>query len=564
MTPETPIVTRFAPSPTGQLHIGGARTALFCWAFARKTGGRFLLRIEDTDRARSSESAERGIYECLAWLGIDWDDGPEFNMGDRTVGGDARAVAPFRQSERLQIYNDLVEQLVAEGKAYHAFDTPEDLDAKRKAAEANKQDYRYDRAALQLTLDERQRRAATDTHVVRLKVDETQSITVRDAVLGDVTVEAGQLDDFIIRKADGYPTYHFAVVVDDHRMGVTHVLRGQEHLNNTPKHVALMQALGYPEPVFAHMPLIFNERGAKMSKRERDQAARDFCKQQGIDSPPDGVAIDGDEFAGWLKDKKRQLETESLEALAGSIGVHLPEVTVEQFRAAGYLPEAINNFIALLGFTPSKHDDGTEREKFDLDFLASDFELERIGKSNARFDRQKLLAFNTDLITTMDAGAFVAQFRDWCARYRAGIPESLGSERFELLARAIQPQCKTFEDAADRCAFALMETESIAYDEKAVKKWLRKGEPSGLDVLRDVRETLVAADPFEVDPVRTAIDTFVETREIGMGKVAQPLRVALTGTAVSPSIAETLVVVGKDDVLARIDRCITTHQEQTQ
>ncbi|MFG0275564.1 MAG: glutamate--tRNA ligase, partial [Phycisphaerales bacterium] len=262
---DRPVVTRFAPSPTGRLHIGGARTALFNWALARGAGGTFLLRIEDTDQARSSDASTRQILESLSWLGIDWDEGPEFDADGRRLGGDARAVGPFHQSERLHLYRGACERLLESGRAYHAFETPEELDAKRKEAMAQKRQYRYDRAALEIPEAERVRRAASgESHVIRFRMPD-EPVVVRDAIRGEVTLQPEDLEDFVIVKADGFPTYHFAVVIDDAGMGVTHVVRGQEHLSNTPKHVALQAALGYSTPTYAHLPLIFNQDGSKMS-----------------------------------------------------------------------------------------------------------------------------------------------------------------------------------------------------------------------------------------------------------------------------------------------------------
>ncbi|MFN9993558.1 MAG: glutamate--tRNA ligase, partial [Phycisphaerales bacterium] len=279
-----PVVTRFAPSPTGHLHVGGARTALFCWAYARRHGGHFILRIEDTDQARSSDESARGIMEDLAWLGIDWDEGPEFTHEGRTIGGDPRKVAPFFQARRVELYNAHMMRLIECGRAYPAFESSEELEVKRKAAVAAKQTYRYDRASWHAfpTPQERLARmkdadAKGEPYVIRFFAP-AEEVVVHDEVLGDVKYAAGEMDDFVIRKADGFPTYHFAVVVDDETMGVTHVLRAQEHLNNTPRHVALQKALGFRTPTYAHMPLICNMDASKMSKRDKAKTARKTLK----------------------------------------------------------------------------------------------------------------------------------------------------------------------------------------------------------------------------------------------------------------------------------------------
>jgi glutamyl-tRNA synthetase len=553
-------VTRFAPSPTGLLHIGGARTALFCWAFARKTVGRFLIRIEDTDTARSSDASERAILEALAWLGINWDDGPPPPGGYAGFGGDDRNVAPFHQSQRAEIYDKYFNQLLDAQLAYPAFDSPEELDAMRAEAQAAKQTFRYTMPDGYDLAGARKRAEAGEKHVLRLRTPE-EPITVTDEVLGEINFTTDHYDDFVIRKADGMPTYHFAVVVDDALMGVTHVLRGQEHLNNTPKHIALQHALGFDTPVYAHMPLIFNAKGAKMSKREQDQAVRAHCKDGAITAPPKG-SIENAVFEKWIGDKKAQLETDQLQSLAIAFSLELPEVSVDDFRAAGYLPEVITNFISLLGWTPSKHDDGSDREKFDMDFLAEDFELSRIGKSNARFDRDKLMSFNQDAIGALEPQTFITRYHEWSEQYAPDLLAHLG-DRFEPFARMVHPRAKTFAHASEPGAFVFIETDSIEYNEKNVKKFLLKGEPSGLDTLASGRAMLGALEDFSPEPIEAAIKSFCETNEIGMGKLAQPLRIAMTGSAVSPGLGDTLSILGKQTVLGRIDRCLSHHSAET-
>jgi glutamyl-tRNA synthetase len=554
----TQVITRFAPSPTGWLHVGGARTALFCYAYAKRQGGSFLLRIEDTDQARSSDEFTRGILVDMAWLGIAWDEGPSFtDAHGRTFGGDPRAVAPFEQSKRLDIYNKEIERLIAEGKAYAAFDTPEELDAKRKAAVARKEAYRYDRAALQIPKEERDARVkAGEPHVVRFMCPDTEVLVV-DEVLGEVRVQAGEVDDFVIRKADGFPTYHLSVVVDDETMGVTHILRGQEHLYNTPKHVALQKALGYATPKYAHMPLIFNMEGAKMSKRERDQAARKACKEANLATSPT-PALDDASFTEWLNDKTKQLSPDQLEPLASALGLQLPEVTVNDFRRAGYLPEVINNFVSLLGWSPPA-EAGENIEKFDIDFLVKWFDLGRIGKTNARFDRKKLLSFNTDAITAMSDDVFARRWGDWCKDHAPEIVNEITGDTFVTLASAVRPRSKTFVDAAEQSRFALRGGDAVVYDAKAVEKNLTKNEGEGLGVLRALRDEVASIEPFTPDAINGALHAFAEQRTLGMGKVAQPLRVALTGNTVSPPIGETLAVLGKQRTLARIDACLAAH-----
>ncbi|MEZ6241983.1 MAG: glutamate--tRNA ligase [Phycisphaerales bacterium] len=592
--PTDPVITRFAPSPTGHLHVGGARTALFCWAYARKHAGTFILRIEDTDQARSSESATRGILEDLAWLGIDWDEGPVFqaiteggascppahagaevgssisNAGgleappsERHLGGDPRHVGPFYQAERLTIYNEHIERLIEQDKAYPAFDTPQELEARRAAAAARKETFRYvrapdyDRAASFA-------RARTEPHVVRFRMP-AEPIVVHDQVLGEIRFEPEHVDDFVIRKVDGFPTYHLAVVVDDELMGVTHVLRGQEHLNNTPRHVALQKAFAFRTPVYAHLPLIFNPDKSKMSKRDKDRAARAHFLAE-LERDRDRVlriaasVVDCERFEAWLGDKKSQLETKDLVELQRLFTLGLPEVDVDDFRRAGYLPEVLDNFLALLGWNPGmKTEDGKDLERFDTAFLAKEFDLARLGKSPSSFDRAKLLAFNADTIQAMTDDQFASRWRTWAERDDPELLETLNGERFAWAASAARPRCKTFRDARDVLAYAFTDDEAIAYDEKAVAKNLTKageGEATGLELLAQVAGVLAALDEFEPGAIDAAIEDFATSKGVKIGRVAQPIRVAITGAAVSPPLGLTLAILGKARTLARLERCV--------
>ncbi len=552
------IVTRFAPSPTGHLHIGGARTALFCWAFARRCGekGRFLLRIEDTDQARSSQASARGILDDLAWLGIDWDEGPPLEYHDRKLGGDPRGVGPFHQAQRLGRYNKVLDDMLERGLAYADFTTPARMAELRKAAEAAKQTFRFrlpDAETLPLP-EQRARMKAGEAHVIRLRAP-LEEIRIIDEVLGEVKFAPGEVDDFVLRKADGFPTYHFGVVVDDEQMGVTHVLRGQEHLMNTPRHAALQRVLGYRIPVYAHMPLIFNDAGQKMSKRERDQTAREAVKKAGLASSPTPM-IDAAAFTAWLADNKRQLETAQLEALASALRLTLPEVSVDDFRRAGYLPEVICNFIALLGWNPGlKNPDGTDLERFDRPFLAANFDLSRIGKTNSRFDRRKLAAFNQDTLAAMSDAEFGKRWGAWRKDHAPEISARVPAERQKYLDAAVRPRCKTLREAVEVAAFALMDDDAIVYDDAAVKKHLLKGEPNGLSLLGDIVTALESIESFEPEAIDAAIARFAEGHSRSMGQIAQPIRVALTGAAVSPPLGLTMASLGRESVMRRIERC---------
>jgi glutamyl/glutaminyl-tRNA synthetase len=555
-TPSNPIITRFAPSPTGHLHIGGARTALLCWAFAKKHDGRFLLRIEDTDQQRSSESSTKGILEDLAWLWITWDDGPTLDYQGSTFGGDSRGVGPYYQAQRIDLYNDAINKLIDEDKAYPAFETPEELEAKRKEAIAAKQGYKYDRAALDIPREHRMERlAAGEPHVVRFKMPD-EPITVVDEILGDVTIKPDEFDDFIIRKRDGFPTYHLAVTVDDAMMEVTHVLRGQEHLINTPRHVALQSALGYPHPVYGHMPLIFNPDGSKMSKRDKDKAAKKASKDAGLSSSPIEGLSDAD-FAEWLKNKTRQLESSTLMQLAEHLQINLPEIDVEDFRRAGYLPSALNNYLALLGWNPkTKNEDGTDLERFDMDYLASHFSMAGMSKGQSKFDRVKLLSFNGDSIAALSDEDFAKHWHQWASTYDKPLADRFSESDMVALAPAVKTRCKTLADGKGVIGFAFVDDNAIEFDGKAVHKALIKGDHKGLELLKAFRDELSTFDDFSAASIEAKVSSFAESKEVGMGKIAQPIRVAVTGTGVSPSLGQTLEIIGKDSVLARIDRCI--------
>lgn len=578
------IVTRFAPSPTGHLHIGGARTALFCWAFARRNNGHFLLRIEDTDQARSSDESARGIMEDMAWLGITWDEGPTMSGpsgGDGNgVGGDPRNVGPFFQARRVKVYDDYMMNLVQRGKAYPAFEKSEELEAKRKAAVAAKQTYRYDRAALREMpeIKDRLARMATgEPHVIRLFA-EHEEVVVHDDVLGDVKYAAGEMDDFVIRKADGFPTYHFAVVIDDELMGITHVMRAQEHLNNTPRHVALQRALvrldtGAPfrTPVYGHMPLICNMDGSKMSKRDKSKAARKALKDAmqkdaalTVAALAQQLSLSSDLISDFIAAENDSLEVAS--AVAARFNIALPEIEVADFRENGYLPHAITNFIALLGWNPGlKAADGKDVEKFDLPFIAQHFSLDRIGKTNARFDRAKLLSFNADAIGALTDEQFAATWRRWCAEYEPAIVKRVpDGDRWLELARAIKPRAKTLRDGVKSCAFLARADDAIDFDKAAVDKNLVANDRAGVKLLVEFKQRLAALDAFHATELHAMIESFardkgfVNEKGVNVGPVAQPVRVAIAGVPVTPPLGETLAVLGRDAAIKRITTCIAT------
>src|SRR5882762_5316709 len=539
------VVTRFAPSPTGYLHVGGARTALFNWLLARHLGGRYLLRIEDTDLARSTEEAVNQLVDDLRWLGLHWDNSEL-----------------VYQSKRLPVYNAIIDKLIAQGRAYKAWETQEELDAIRKKAEQSKRQYRYVRSKL---TDEqiRKYKAEGRPHVVRFAMP-VKEYRFDDAVLGlNQGVGPMQVQDFVIRKSDGMPTYHFAVVVDDEEMGVTHVLRGQEHLLNTVNHIALQEALGYRRPIYAHLPIIMNMEGEKLGKRDRDkkirQRAHEWIKNTRTDA--DGFAaaagLGQQEAAVWLKDSTKQLAPSDQMKVMGVIGLReadLPEILVHDFRAKGYLPEALLNFLALLGWSP-----GGDRERMSMEEMVSLFSIEGIGKSNAKFDRAKLLAFNTEAAAGATPGRLMEAFK----QYLDSNPDSpLNGKDDGTLERILTMKkgFRTFREADEASRFLFLPDEQIEFDPQAVEKVLRKGGGAGLNALRDIRTVLENVQPWRAHEIEEAVKRYCDEKQLGLGNVAQPIRVAISGTTISPPIFQSLEFLGKERTMRRIDRCLESNK----
>ncbi len=547
--PPAPIVTRFAPSPTGNLHIGGARTALFAWAFARKHGGQLILRIEDTDLARSTPESTKGILRDLKWLGLDWDQGPNPEADDpydlESQKGDH---GPYFQSQRHEqgIYDKLIQKLLDLGLAY------EDEDA------------------------------------VRFRMD--KDIAFNDVVYGPIEVKAADLEDFIIRKGDKggrLPTFHFAVTVDDALMEVTHVIRGQEHLTNTSKHAALCDALGFNRPQWVHLPSIMNADGSKMSKRDKVKAARKAAQRIALDydgsieravlalwgawqsasaihldmyGEPNPIEHEETEFISayqrFLIDKEdNAISLADLDILATVLPViKPPEIEVDDFRHYGYLPNITLSYIALLGWNP-----GDDIERFDLNFLIDNFDLTRIGKKNSQFDRTKLAKFNAEALAEMTSERFIELLSKHFIEFHREFINKLGEIGFQTFATAYQARSQTLNTPAELGRFFVCADDEIEYNAKAVKKNLAKNEGEGLNVLQQFRGELDACVDWTADTLHSLIESFVEKHQLkNMGSVAQPLRVALTGNAVSPEIGPTLELLGKEAVLKRIDRCVET------
>jgi len=532
------VVTRFAPSPTGYLHVGGARTALFNWLWARRTGGIFILRIEDTDQKRNTPTATQQVMDDLRWLGIQWDEGPE-------VGGPN---GPYLQSQRRDIYDKHIKKLLDEHKAYYCFDTTEELDALRKEAEAQKKAFSYSRPKEFPNKSDVEKAKAQGRDVtVRFAVPQDEPLVVEDIVRGEITFAADEIGDFIIQKSDGFPTYNFACVVDDYLMKITHVIRGQEHLMNTPGQQALWRALfSSPLPKYVHMSVTVSDTGGKLSKRERPKALRKAIKtMQDID--PGKLAEAGniilEQLDSFIKGKTT-LDMPAIDAMAEYLGAALPEINIVDFFKSGYLPETMVNFLALLGWNP-----GDNREIMPVNELIDAFDLSRLTKANSLFDRKKLLAFNTEHIKMTPGEKLLQHFKD----YLKAIASPVVSAEDEVLLKIIKlcEGARSLVDIERKSRFLFLDNNEIQYDNKAIKKVLLKN--GGLAVLAIVRDKLAAVDEFTEQVIEDMLRCLAEEKEVGLGKVAQPVRVAICGTTVSLPIFESVQMLGKEDTLTRID-----------
>ena len=482
---DRPVRVRFAPSPTGFLHIGNAHTALFNWLFARHHKGTFILRIDDTDEARSSEESMGGIYESLKWLGLDWDEGPH-------AGG---SHAPYVQSERGDLYRSYLQRLLDSGDAYHCYCTPDELAEMREKARADRRPPRYDGRHRNLTEAERRKFEAEGRRpVVRLKIPDGR-IVVNDLVLDDVKFEADTLDDFIIVKSNGSPLYNFTSIIDDVEMGVTHVIRGVDHLANTPKQILICQALGLTPPPFAHLPMVLgSSKGERLSKRHG-------------------------------------------------------ATSVEQYRLDGYLPEALVNFLVRLGWS---YDD--KEEIFSVAELIDRFDLDRVGKSGGVFDIKKLQWLNGHYIMKQDLPArtkAVIPFLQQDGFLDAESPPARGAW-LEKIVEAVGDRLTTLADISTYTSFFF--TDDLAYDPKAVKKWWRKA--NTVDILQGLRDVLVSIDDFDRKPIENEIWAYLDGKEIKRIQGMQPLRIALTGKSVGPGLFEIIQLLGQKQVVERLDRAI--------
>lgn len=456
------IRTRFAPSPTGYLHVGGARTALFSWLYARKHGGKFILRIEDTDLERSSQESVNAILEGMTWLGLEYDEGP------------------FYQTHRFDRYKEVIQQLLDQGDAYYCYCTRDDLETLREQQMANKEKPRYNGKCRELAGGEGER-------VVRFRNPDHGDVVIDDLVKGRIVVANKELDDLIIARSDGTPTYNLTVVVDDMDMGVSHVIRGDDHVNNTPRQINILKALGASLPVYAHVPMILGADGARLSKRHG-------------------------------------------------------AVSVMQYRNDGYLPEALLNYLVRLGWS---HGD---QEFFSIDNMIQLFELENVNVSASTFNTEKLLWLNHQYIMSSEP-AHVAHHLSWHMGER-GIDPSTGPALSEVV-KAQRERCKTLVDMADQSLYFYCDFDE--YDDKAVKKNFKPGVD---DVLQHLWSRFDALSDWQAEALHQVVLESAEQLELNLGKVAQPLRVAVCGSGVSPAIDMTLSLLGKDKTLDRIARAI--------
>ena len=496
-----PVRVRFAPSPTGPLHIGGVRTALFNYLFAKKHNGVFYLRIEDTDQNRFVPGAEAYIIEALEWLGI---------SPSETVGKNER-FGPYRQSERKAMYKQYADQLVNTGWAYYAFDTAEALDAHRKQHEAEGKTFIYNwhnREKLDTSLVHskeviEKRIAAGEDYVIRFKTPVNETLHLQDIIRGDVKFETNLLDDKVLFKSDGMPTYHLANIVDDHLMETSHVIRGEEWLPSMPLHCLLYKAFGWDAPEFAHLPLILKPIGnGKLSKRDGDK--------MGFPVFP--------------------LEWKNEEGISSG------------YREKGFFPEAVINFLALLGWN-----DGTDQELFSLEELVSKFDLNRVHKSGAKFDPEKNKWFNHHYLQKQSDSLLAASFATIVAE--KGVSTALDLTRIVSLIKERAHFVAEFWDLSDYFFVAPM-----TYDEKAAKNW--KEETPGL--MHQLIAVLSPLEDFTSVTIETIVKEWLTQNEIGMGKVMQPFRLSLVGALKGPHLFDIVELIGKEETIKRLEQAIAT------
>ena len=457
------IKTRFAPSPTGYLHVGGARTALFSWLYARKHGGKFVLRIEDTDLERSTQASVNAILEGMTWLGLEYDEGP------------------FYQTHRFERYNEVIGLLLEQGLAYRCSCSKERLAGLREQQMANKQKPRYDGHCRELDIN------PDEPHVIRFRNPLDGEVEIGDLIRGRVVVANSELDDLVIRRTDGSPTYNLTVVVDDHDMGITHVIRGDDHLNNTPRQINMLNALDWDVPHYAHVPMILGDDGARLSKRHG-------------------------------------------------------AVSVMQYLKDGFLPEALLNYLVRLGWS---HGD---QELFSLDEMIQLFDLDGVNRAPSTFNNEKLRWLNQQYLKSADPGRIAHLFSSHLGDL--GIDPADGPDLTAVI-EAQRERATTLIELAEISAFYYREFDQ--FNEKAAKKAFK---PGAVEALEAVGAKFATLSLWEREPIHEAIETTVEELSVGFGKVAMPLRTAVTGGAPSPDLDLTVFLVGKEATLRRIERAI--------
>lgn len=496
---------RFAPSPTGPLHIGGVRTALYNYLFAKQNGGKMILRIEDTDQNRFVPGAEQYIIEALSWLGIKFDEGVH-------IGG---PFGPYRQSDRKPMYRQYAEQLIRDGWAYYAFDKPEALEAKRKEFEAQKKTFQYDcntrlemQNSLSLGMDEAQRRiVAGEPYVVRFRFPDNIDITLHDLIRGDVTMNSRLLDDKVLFKSDGMPTYHLANIVDDHTMQISHVIRGEEWLPSAPLHIMLYKAFGWEEtmPQFAHLPLLLKPEGnGKLSKRDGDRLGFPVF-------PLD-----------WHDPKSGELSS--------------------GYRERGYFPEAVVNILALLGWNP-----GTEQEILSMDELIKLFNISHISKSGAKFNVEKAKWFNHEYMQMHSDEEIASMFMPILKEHNVDADHDYVVKVCGMMKERINFISEMWETS---CYFFVPPTE---YDPAAIKKRWKAGMTTHMAKVIEILNTV----PFEYDAIHKALlDDYIVGNQLNMGQVMNSLRLAVVGKTVGPDMLTLVMMLGKEETIRRVQRAI--------
>ncbi len=507
-----PVRVRFAPSPTGPLHIGGVRTALFNYLFAKKHGGTFILRIEDTDQNRYVEGAEQYIIDALNWCGIPYDEGPSTPL--RTSSGKNEKFGPYRQSERKHLYKQYADQLIASRNAYYAFDAAEDLDQHRKQHEEQGKTFIYNwhnrlKLSNSLSLSEEATKAkldAGDDYVIRFKSPQDETLHLKDIIRGDIQIDTNVLDDKVLFKSDGMPTYHLANIVDDHLMEITHVIRGEEWLPSLALHYQLYDAFGWEKPQFAHLPLILKPTGkGKLSKRDGDKL---------------GFPV----FPLLWKDSE-----------TGDIS--------RGYREDGYFSDALINFLAFLGWNP-----GTEQEIFSLDELIEAFELERVNKSGARFDTEKMKWFNHQYMQFQNDEVIAEQFQSKHSELK-----DIDLGYIALVVGLIKERATFVSDLWALSSFFFEAPKH--YDEATFVKVMNA---DTRELLSELAQQITALEDFTTEQLQTKIKTWITYKGVGFGKVMQPLRLALVGAMQGPDVFDIMFMIGKTETVTRIKNVIST------